>query len=359
MSEQDRFIIRSEEPFNAEPTLTRLRAHLITSTEDFYVRSHGDVPEVDALAFRLSVTGKVENALSLSLQDLRERFDEHTVEAVMQCAGNRREDLDKVRPVSGDLWAPGAIGNAVWTGVRLADVLASASVDADAGKHVAFSSLDECTVDGKTFNYGASIPISKAMSPEVLLAYAMNREPLTPKHGFPLRVVTPGFAGVRSPKWLAAIEVRDTPSDNPIQAEDYKLLPSDIVSTEDIDWDRGVTINELPINSAICEPGADSEVSAGPVTIRGYAMATDREIVRVDVSTDSGESWMQATLDGNVKPWSWIFWETEVDLAAGQHELVVRAWDAASQTQPEDPSATWNVKGYLSAAWHRIRVTAV
>lgn len=359
MSEQDRLIIRSDVPFNAEPTLSRLRAHLITSTDDFYVRSHGEVPEVDALAFRLSVTGKVENDLSLSLQELHDRFDEHTVEAVMQCAGNRREDLDKVKPVSGDLWAPGAIGNAVWTGVRLADVLASAGVEGGAEKHVAFSSLDECTVDGKTFRYGASIPMTKAMSPEVLLAFAMNGKPLTPNHGFPLRIVTPGFAGVRSPKWVAAIEVRDTPSDNPIQAEDYKLLPPDIVSTEDIDWERGVTINELPINSAICEPAADAEVPAGPLTIRGYAMATDRAIVRVDVSADGGKTWTQATLDGDVKPWSWTFWDTEVELGVGQHELVVRAWDAASQTQPEDPNATWNVKGYLSAAWHRIRVTTV
>lgn len=222
MSEQDRLIIRSEDPFNAEPTLSRLRAHVVASTEDFYVRSHGNVPDVDAVAFRLSVTGKVDNDLSLSLQDLREQFDEHTVEAVLQCAGNRREDLDEVKPVSGDPWAPGAIGNAIWTGVPLADVLKFAGVDADAEMHVAFSSLDECTVDGKTFKYGASIPMTKAMSPEVLLAYAMNGEPLTPKHGFPLRIVTPGCAGVRSPKWVAAIEVRDTPSDNPIQAENRR-----------------------------------------------------------------------------------------------------------------------------------------
>lgn len=351
-----KLIVHSEEPFNAEPALDRLRAYFVTDQADFYVRSHGETPTVDVKTFVLSVGGLAKTPLALSLNDIR-HFPECTVEAVMQCAGNRRADMLSVRPVSGDPWSAGAIGNACWTGVRLADVLRAAGADLAPEYHVCFSSLDACKVDGKQFHFGASIPMSKAMSPEVILAYAMNGAPLEPKHGYPLRVVTPGFAGVRSPKWLAAIDVRDQPSESPIQAEDYKLLPPDIETVEDIDWSRGVTINDLPVNSAICEPAAHTELKAGKHNLKGWATATARPIARIDVSTNGGRTWKQARVESDASAWSWTFWTAEVELGVGEHELAVRAWDAAGQTQPALPDDTWNVKGYLSAAWHRVPVT--
>ena len=351
-------IIHSKAPLNAEPALARLRARYVTAQADFYIRSHGEVPHLIEAEHRLTVGGLVATPLTLTLADLRGWFPERTVAAVMQCAGNRRADMWKVRPVTGDPWAPGAIANAVWTGVSLADVLQAAGARDRPDLHVAFSSLDACDVGDKHFHYGASIPMPKAMSPEVLLAYAMNGEPLAPEHGFPLRVVVPGFAGVRSPKWLAGIEVRDTPSDSPIQAQDYKMLPPDILAAEDIDWARGITINDMPVTSAICEPAPHAVLPPGATVLRGYAMATARAIVRVDVSSDAGKTWRQAELYADQKaPWSWTFWAAELDLAEGVHELAVRAWDAAGQTQPALPGDTWNIKGYLSAAWHRVPVT--
>ena len=350
-------IVRSEEPYNSEPKRERLRESFVTAQADFYVRSHGDVPEIDAATHRLRVTGRVATPLDLGMNELRTRFEMRTVEAVLQCAGNRRADMNAVAPVEGDPWETGAIGNARWTGVALADVLRAAGADDAPGLHVAFSSLDECDVDGKHFTYGASIPIEKAIAPEVLLAFAMNDEPLAPEHGFPLRVVVPGFAGVRSPKWLAAIEVRDRPSDNPIQAEDYKLLPPDIRCKDDIDWSRGETIDEMPINSAICEPAPDAILAAGRTIVRGYAMATAHAVARVDVSADGGERWTEATLERSA-PWSWTFWSAELDLAAGPHELTVRAFDASGATQPARPQDGWNIKGYLATAWHRVPVTS-
>lgn len=355
MHQQDRLIVHSTSPYNAEPRPSCLRENFVTAQSDFYVRSHGDIPHIDIATFELVVEGLVGKPVTLSLDALK-ALPEHTVEAAMQCAGNRRADMLRVRPVSGDPWGPGAIGNAHWTGVRLADVLEAAAAETVGGRHVAFACRDACDVDGKHFHYEASIPMSKARSRDVLLAYAMNGEPLAPEHGFPLRVVTPGYAGVRSPKWVSRIEVRDTPSDCPIQAEDYKLLPPDIISTDDIDWRRGATINGLPVNSAICEPSAHARLEAGPTVLRGWAIATERAVLRVDVSIDGGRTWRQANVEDSISTWSWTFWFLEVELPVGDHELVVRAWDAAGQTQPSSPDDTWNVKGYLSTSWHRVHV---
>ena len=358
MPEASHRIVHSTRPYNAEPTPARLRARFWTGRDDFYVRCHGDVPRVEAAAHRLAVTGLVATPLTLSLDDLRGRFREHTVATVLQCAGNRRADLRQAGAVSGDPWGPGAIGNARWTGVALADVLLAAGAATGPGLHVAFTSLDRIDVDGETVNYGASIPVAKAVEPDVLLATAMNGEALTPEHGFPLRVVVPGYAGVRSPKWLAAIEVRDTPSTNPIQASDYKLLPPDIRSPDAIDWSRGETINEMPVSSAICEPASDAVLPPGPTLLRGWAVASGRPIRRVDVSSDGGAHWRQAELETDpAAPGSWTLWSLTADLPPGRHELVVRAWDGAGQTQPARPADVWNVKGYLSTAMHRVAVT--
>jgi sulfite oxidase len=355
----DHLIVHTEMPYNAEPPLDRLRASRTTAVEDFYVRRHGNIPQLDDRVHRLRVGGRVATPLDLSMAELRARFSERTVTAVMQCAGNRRADMQPVRPTSGDPWAPGAIGNATWTGVAVADVLRTAGADTDMSLHVAFDACDEVDMpDEGRFTYGASIPMAKALSPEVLLAYAMNGEPLAPEHGFPLRVVVPGFAGVRSPKWLSTITVQDRPSDNHMQQRDYKLLPPD-VTADTVDWSKGVTIYDMPLNAAICEPAPHASLKAGRTVVRGYAIATAREITRVDVSPDGGRTWTQAELDRDRETsWSWTFWSVALDLKKGEHELTVRAWDSAGQTQPAQPDDTWNFKGYLSAAWHRVPVSA-
>jgi sulfite oxidase len=202
-------IERSAHPLNAETPRDVLRASFVTPVDEFYIRSHGEIPRLTEAGHRIRVEGRVSTPLDLSIADLRARYPMRSVSAVMQCAGNRRSELHAVRPVSGDKWASGAIGNGVWTGVRLADVLTAAGAPEDASLHVAFLAADEIRLDNESpFHYGVSIPMAKAMAPEVLLALAMNDEPLRPEHGFPVRVVVPGFAGVRSPKWITAITVQ-------------------------------------------------------------------------------------------------------------------------------------------------------
>ncbi len=339
-------IVHSTEPFNVEPSLERLRARFVTDASDFYVRCHSPIPQL-AGDLRLRIGGRVAHPLGLSLDELRTRFERRSVAAAMQCAGNRRADLDAVRPVSGDKWGGGAIGQAEWTGVGLADVLRAAGVDEGEPLHVAFEAADD--------GFAVSIPLAKALAPEVLLAWEMNGAPLRPEHGAPLRALVPGYAGIRSAKWLRAVEVRDAPPDSKEQAEDYKLFPAEICDA-DADPARGLTINDMPLNAAICDPARNAELPAGPTRIRGWAIASGRPVARVDVSADSGRRWVQATLQPGPSIWSWTFWEAQLDLQPGDHELAARAWDSAGQTQPSLIEDVWNYKGYLCNAWHRVPV---
>ncbi|MCY0389516.1 sulfite oxidase [Robbsia sp. Bb-Pol-6] len=351
-------IVHSANPYNAEPRLGFLRTWKLTPADVFYVRSHGDIPRPEIASFRVSVGGRVRAPLTFSLAQLRGDFTRHTVEAVLQCAGNRRSDLQAVKPVAGDPWAGGAIGNATWSGVMLADVLRAAGAECDPALHVAFDSLDDCHVEGHAFRYGVSIPMSKANSAEVLLAYDMNGAPLTAEHGAPLRAIVPGYAGVRSAKWLTAITVQESPSTCYIQSQDYKLFPPD-ATPDTANPAQGMTINDMPLNSVICEPADRAVLAAGKTTLRGWAIATARGVARVDVSINGGRDWSQARLEHDAgSPWSWTLWEHEVEIPAGNHRLAVRAWDSAGQTQPADADDTWNYKGYLCASWHRIDIGA-
>jgi sulfite oxidase len=335
-------IVHSEVPLNAEPPLARLGAAFLTPQYDFYIRSHGKVPRLEAATHRISMHARTGQPQNLTLADLQSRFARQTVTTAMQCAGNRRAEMSAVAPVAGVPWTPGAIGNATWTGVSLAALLRACGAKQHPGLHVAVACADTCELEGKRFNYGVSIPIGKAMTKDVLLAWAMNGETLTPEHGYPLRVVVPGYAGVRSPKWLTGIAVQDAPSDSPIQAEDYKLFPSDCTK-QTADPARGLTINDMPVNSAICTPLAHATLPSGLVAVSGYAVATMRRIVRVDVSADNGRRWLQAKLQTDTSSlWAWTLWHTEIDLPQGDHVLAVRAWDEAGQTQPNRPDETWN-----------------
>ena len=344
-------------PFNAEPPLDLLVGSLVTPTELLYVRNHGNVPEVDPTAYRLAVLGMVERPLELSLQDLREGFTRVTLDATLNCAGNRRSQLIEVEPIPGEIpWRDGAIGTGSWAGVRLRDVLAAAGVDSRA-RHASFVGLDEVDVNGHVVTFGGSIPLAKALRPETLLAYELNGAALPPVHGFPVRALVPGYIGARSVKWLSTITLGAEPSTNYFQTRAYKLLPRD-VRPEAADWDKGIVLGELPVNSAICRPGEGETVPAGQVLVAGWASAGgDRLVARVEISRDGGESWLEAEPVAASSASTWCLWRARLEVEPGPCELVVRAWDSAANTQPQDPAQLWNAKGYVNNAWQRVRFT--
>ncbi len=356
MIKHPNLIIHEQTPFNAEPPLKLLRQSFITPKELFYVRNHGSIPKVDLAKYRLSITGSVSKQLSLSLDEIKEKFPRHTVMATIQCAGNRRDGLIQVKPIPGEEpWQAQAIGNAIWGGVPLQEVLLAAGIEAET-KHAAFSGLDEVEQEGKMFGFGGSIPIEKAMSPEVLLAYEMNGEPLTPVHGFPLRVVVPGYLGARSVKWLSSITLQESPSSNYFQQHAYKLFTPE-VQTETADWTKGQMLGELFVNSAICNPLEGEKILTNSILVEGYAIASgSHSIERVELSNDEGTTWVRAELLDSPSPWAWRFWQSQLELNKGCSQIIVRAWDSAGNSQPEDARTIWNFKGYMNNSWHRIEV---
>jgi sulfite oxidase len=286
-------VVYEEEPFNAETGLAALAEGPLTATDAFYVRGHAAVPEIDPAAWRLRVQGAVERELELSLATLREALREREVTATLQCAGNRRAGLVAIRDIPGEApWGPGATGTATWTGVALADVLALAGPLRDAA-HVGFQGADLSQEAKPAQRFGGSIPVEKACRPEVLLAWAMNGEPLPAVHGAPLRVVVPGYIGARSVKWLERIEVRTSPWQGYFQHVVYRLVPEDQTPGPGV----GMPLGLIALNSDVLSPAGGETVSAGPVEIRGYAFAGgERHVARVDVSLDGGANWSQAEL---------------------------------------------------------------
>jgi len=353
---QSRLIVHQEQPLNAEPPGDLLRQSFLTPQQHFYIRTHGSIPAVDPTSYRLLITGLVQRKRELSLDELRSMSPVHTVTATLECAGNRRGELMAVKPIPGEVpWGADVIGTATWQGVPLREVLRAVGVEADA-RYVAFSSLDEAQFEGEKVSFGSSIALEKALSPDVLLAYEMNDAPLAPEHGFPLRIIVPGYIGARSVKWLREITLQEHISTNPYQARDYKLFPPEITA-QTADWSRAKPIEDLTLNAVITTPREGETVAAGPTRIQGYAIAGEGTLVeRVELSVDAGKTWATANIVERADPYAWCFWEVTVVLSPGDCQLIARAWDASKQTQPEDARPLWNFKGYMNNAWQRVNI---
>ncbi|KAM4699338.1 sulfite oxidase, mitochondrial [Discoglossus pictus] len=363
--------INSQKPFNAEPPPGMLTESFITPNEFFFKRNHLPVPDINPDQYKLEIERPkgVGQPINLSLSDLKTKFQRYEVTTTLQCAGNRRSEMNAIKPVKGLDWGSAAISTAHWAGASLRDVLLGAGyTENTAGaRHVLFEGLD-CDITG--VNYGASISYEQAMNKEaeVLLAYEMNGEELPRDHGYPLRVIVPGVVGARNVKWLSKIAVSEEESSSHWQQNDYKgFNPS--VDWDTVDFATSPAIQDLPIQSAITYPLPGQKISPSDddddvITVKGYAWSGGgREVIRVDVSLDGGKTWQVAELIGEKQQaghaWAWKLWQVKAPLPTKETdiEIICKAVDSSYNVQPDTVAPIWNLRGVLNNSWHRVRVT--
>ena len=319
----------------------------ITPTGMHYLLVHFDIPEVDVAKWRLKVGGLVSNPQSLTLEELKQR-SATTIPVTMECAGNGRALLSP-RPIS-QPWQVEAIGTAEWTGTPLRGVLEEAGF-ASAAAEVLFTGLDRGIQGGEVQYYQRSLTVPSATRPEVLLAYAMNGDPLQPQHGHPLRLLVPGWYGMASVKWLDSIEVIGEPF------RGYQMTSYRYAQAED---DPGAPVDRIQVRALMAPPGIPDFmtrtrlVEAGPVTLTGRAWAGSLAVSRVEVSEDGGTSWEDAQLEEPVSSYAWMGWSYVWHARPGRHTLCVRATDADGRTQPLHQP--WNFQGMRNNMAQRIAV---
>ena len=319
----------------------------ITPVGLHYLLIHYDVPDVDASEWSLKVRG--ERELSLGLAELKER-PRAELTVTMECAGNGRARLDP-RPVS-QPWLLEAVGTARWAGTPLLPLLEEAGVGEGASE-VLFTGLDRGIEGGIEQRYQRSLAVEEALRAEVLLAYEMNGGPLPPQHGFPVRLVVPGWYGMTSVKWLAEIEVLEEAFAGYQQSQGYRLR-----QTED---EEGTPVQWIVPRSLFVPPGIPEfltrarTVEEGEHVLEGRAWSGLAPVAAVDVSTDGGASWAPAELDPQVERWAWRGWRFRWRVEPGDYVICSRARDEDGNEQPAEPP--WNLGGYANNAVQTVAVT--
>jgi len=287
--------------------------------------------------WKLEVTGLVDRPGSVTMEDLR-KLPRVTLQAVLECAGNGRSFYQPRMP--GAQWKFGSVGNAVWTGVRLRDVLARFGLRTGARNLL----MDGADVPiGKMQDFQRTLPVEKALDPDTLLAFEMNGNPLTAEHGFPVRVIAPGWASDSWVKWLQKIDVLDHEFDGFWMKTAYRHPAQHVAPGTAVDPKDMVPVTDLNIKSLIASP--EEWAAPGVVAVKGVAWSNSSPVTRVDVSTDGGKTWQAAKLGGKPTKYGFRAFNYLWKAPAGNHVLIARAANAAGQVQPMEPE--WNPNGYL------------
>jgi sulfane dehydrogenase subunit SoxC len=298
---------------------------LIVPTSLFFVRCNGPVPEIDRRTWSLTVDGFVDQPMRINLTALK-RLPRRRLTAFLECAGNSRTTFDPIP--EGTPWVNDAVGNAVWTGTSLANVLN-------------LSGVKRGTVDivsqGADFDgMQRGLPISVARDPDTMLVWEMNGAPLLPAHGGPVRLFVPRWAGIASTKWLTHLHAITNPFDGYYNTDNYLLYSEQ--------GDALQPVREMPVKSLIAMPVNGAELSAGPQTLSGFAWSGYGGITKVEVSTDSGQTWQEAEIVDSAGRLSWARFQFLWNAGPGQTTLLSRATDERGLNQPQKP--IWNLKGY-------------
>ena len=328
--------VMTEKPLNAETPIESLHTWT-TDNEVFFKRNQGQIMQrpVTLSGWKLAVEGLVKNSLTLNFEDIR-RMPKVEVANTLECSGNSRSLLKE--KASGNPWTVGGVGNAIWGGIWLKDVLDKAEVEKNA-QHVSFEGLDK-PLGSAGVKFIRSIPLEKAIA-STLLAYEMNGQPLPLKHGYPLRAVALGWTGANCVKWLHKITVLDQPHAGFFMDKVYRVFQ------KGEDPQSGKVVKDIIVKAIIVEPGDGETLPAGIVPIRGAAYAGEAGIEAVDISVDDGRTWKPARLIGLQVTFAWRHWEYLWDVRqAGKYTIMARATDTRGRRQPE--TANWNVLGYAN-----------
>jgi DMSO/TMAO reductase YedYZ molybdopterin-dependent catalytic subunit len=326
--------IMSEKPLNAETPITHLRSW-ITSNAVFFDRNQGEIPQepISLAEWRLQIDGLVEEPIQFSYDQII-RMPKAIASNTLECSGNGRSLL--AQKSTGNPWTIGGVGNAVWGGVWLRDLLVKTRPRPDAN-HIAFQGLDK-PVGSSGVSFIRSIPLTKAMS-STLLAYEMNGEPLPLKHGYPLRALALGWTGANCAKWLHKITVQDRPYEGFFMDKVYRVFQKDQGP------ESGSVVTAIKLKSIITQPLQEENLPVGPITILGAAYAGEGEVELVEVSIDNGISWQPAAFIGPREKFAWrqwqFIWKAE---EKGDFKIMARATDSDGRIQPMN--ASWNVLGY-------------
>jgi DMSO/TMAO reductase YedYZ molybdopterin-dependent catalytic subunit len=348
-------ILLTDRPMQLE-TPRHYFASAFTPNEAFYVRWHlENIPNaVDLKSWRLRVEGNVAKPAAFSLPELMQDFKETSVAAANQCSGNSRSRLQPRVP--GGQWGNGAMGNALWTGVRLRQILDAAGVKSGT-MQVQFQGLE---TGGGPKGFGSreflkSLDLTNPVIDECVVAYLMNGEPLPLLNGFPVRLVVPGYFATYWTKCLTWIRLLDKPDENFWVKTGYRIpdTPRGNTTPEEVKAGtvKTVPIGHMPVRSFAITPDGSAKIPVGmSITLRGIAFSGYARVVEVEISEDGGTSWFAAKLGEDYGPYSFRTWETLWSAkTAGKHTLMVRATDERGNVQPDEP--VWNPGGYL---WNRI-----
>ena len=351
---KDGLTVLGRRPLNAE-TPAHLLDDAVTPTSRHFIRNNGLAPEeMDPTTWRLRIDGLVHRPMTLSIEDLRERFEVVTRRLTIECGGNGRAFFEPRVP--GNQWTLGAVACSEWTGVRLADVLKAAGVK-DNVVYTAHVGADTHVSGAKgRLPLSRGVPIEKAMDPGNLIAFGMNGGPLHPMNGAPLRLVVPGWSGSCSQKWLTRIWLRDVVHDGAKMTGSSYRVPEYPVEPGEKVLDRSMAIiGSMPVKSLITTPRTGLPVTGRDLAVAGHAWAGANEVARVDVSIDFGASWRKAALARPANRHAWRRWWAMLDFPRkGYYEVWARATDDTGTSQPF--AIAWNPKGYLNNSMHRISV---
>ncbi len=350
-----RVVVIAEKPLVAETRPEALDDET-TPAEKFFIRNNGKIvpPAGNPARWTLSIDGEVNSALALSLGEIKAKFEHVTQRMVLECGGNGRSFFSPT--AEGVQWQHGGAGCAEWTGVRLRDVLQTAGLKESARFTGHFGADPALDTDHPSPPISRGIPIAKAMDENTLLVFAMNGKELSPVHGFPLRLIVPGWVGSVSHKWLTRILIRKDRHDGTLMDPwSYRVPASPVQPGDAMDPTKFVDLESMPVRSIITSP-AENAVVAKTVSVRGAAWAGDQTVRLVEVSKDKGASWQRAELSPSKNPYDWTRFSAQISFAAsGAHELWSRATDSLGKAQPNEAEG-WNPHGYGANPVHKVVV---